>query len=486
MRAPVAGVGLTSAPNRAEENHAWIAQPGDAPIEIRFLEPDEAARLTEAIERSYGESYDAAWAYDPWEIRRRLESGSMRSIVGVDPAGDIVGHLALDRAVPDAPAGHAGQAVVDPRYRGHHLFTTLKAELASWCTAAGILGMYSEATAAHPYSQAANLALGAHETGFLLGYIPSQVSYTAIEKRSVGRRQSVALFWLSTNPAPARVVHPPAWHRAVVADVYEHNGLDRTLAELGATPLLQRASRFTVTDHADHNESTVARRRDGGGHRRRARRGCSTRRRSSAGTSCTSSSRWRTRRRRRCRMAVHDELGVFFGGIVPELRGRRRAPPAVAERGRGGSVRRRGRVGVRPASCWRTCSSASTPSRRPTRPAPWTARRSFGNEAFERDRERGAGPARPDRPRRPRTCRAAAGGPARPPRCPARRRARCASHSCSPMLQRARSGSRRGCAPSRTACRVLAGHDVDERRGRPRTRSRSCAVGRVRRPVVVR
>ena len=123
-------------------------QPGDAPIEIRFLEPDEAARLTEAIERSYGESYDAAWAYDPWEIRRRLESGSMRSIVGVDPAGDIVGHLALDRAVPDAPAGHAGQAVVDPRYRGHHLFTTLKAELASWCTATGILGMYSEATAA--------------------------------------------------------------------------------------------------------------------------------------------------------------------------------------------------------------------------------------------------------------------------------------------------------------------------------------------------
>ena len=62
--------------------------------------------------------------------------------------------------------------------------------------------MYSEATAAHPYSQAANLALGAHETGFLLGYIPSQVSYTAIKEDADGRRQSVALFWLATNPAP--------------------------------------------------------------------------------------------------------------------------------------------------------------------------------------------------------------------------------------------------------------------------------------------
>ena len=156
----------------------------DAPIEIRFLRPEEAARLTEAIERSYGRSYDAAWAYDPEEIRRRLECGSMRSIVGLDPEGEVVGHLALDRPEPTAPAGHAGQAVVDPRYRGHHLFTTLKRDLAAWCTSEGILGMYSEATAAHPYSQAANLALGAHETGFLLGYIPSQVSYTAIEARA--------------------------------------------------------------------------------------------------------------------------------------------------------------------------------------------------------------------------------------------------------------------------------------------------------------
>ena len=35
--------------------------PDDAPVEIRFLEPEEAPRLTEAIERSYGRSYEAAW-----------------------------------------------------------------------------------------------------------------------------------------------------------------------------------------------------------------------------------------------------------------------------------------------------------------------------------------------------------------------------------------------------------------------------------------
>jgi hypothetical protein len=290
----------------------------DAPIEIRFLAPGEAARLTEAIERSYGDTYDAAWAYDPREIGRRILCGSMRSIVGVDPAGDVVGHLALDRARPDAPAGHAGQAMVDPRYRGHHLFTTLKRELASWCTSAGMLGMYSEATAAHPYSQAANLALGAHETGFLLGYIPSKVSYTAIDKRDEGRRASVALFWLATNAAPARVAHPPEWHRDVVNDVYVHNALSRTIVPLEAIPRLDGVTRLTITEHVDHNETTVAIDALGADVvdalgevlENEARLGRDLVHIDLALSDPATAA---------LPLEVHDDLGVFFGGIVPEL-----------------------------------------------------------------------------------------------------------------------------------------------------------------------
>jgi Acetyltransferase (GNAT) family len=292
----------------------------DAPVEVRFLRPDEASRLTEAIERSYGRSYDGAWAYDVDEVRRRLASGSMRSIVGVDPAGEIVGHLALDRPEPTAPAGHAGQAVVDPRYRGHHLFTTLKRDLATWCTSAGLLGMYSEATAAHPYSQAANLALGGHETGFLLGYIPSLVSTTAVTVDAQGHRQSVALFWLATNPAPVRVVHPPAWHRDIVASLYAHNRLERSLVAPGSVPDLAGPTHVTVTEHEDHNEATIAIDRVGAdvvevlgsvlaaeaaGGRDLVHVDLSL---EDPGTAALP-------------LAVHDELGVFFGGVVPELHG---------------------------------------------------------------------------------------------------------------------------------------------------------------------
>jgi GNAT superfamily N-acetyltransferase len=292
----------------------------DAPVEIRFLRPDESARLTEAIERSYGSSYDAAWAYDPDEIRRRLECGVMRSIVGVDPVGEVVGHLALDRSEPTAVAGHAGQAVVDPRYRGHHLFTTLKRDLAEWCTSAGILGMYSEATAAHPYSQAANLALGAHETGFLLGYIPSQVSYTAIKEDEHGRRQSVALFWLTTNPAPSRVVHPPSWHRDIVAAIYAHNALDRDLVDADDVPPLDGVTALTVIVHPDHNEALVTIERIGADvvdvlRATLAEQAVDGRDVVHVELALADP------RTAALPVAIHDELGVFFGGIVPELRG---------------------------------------------------------------------------------------------------------------------------------------------------------------------
>jgi serine/threonine-protein kinase RsbW len=66
---------------------------------------------------------------------------------------------------------------------------------------AGYLGLFSEATAAHPYSQTANIALGAHETGFLLGWIPASVTNNAAQV-SDEHRQSVALFDLKLNDGP--------------------------------------------------------------------------------------------------------------------------------------------------------------------------------------------------------------------------------------------------------------------------------------------
>src|SRR4029450_6990543 len=116
--------------------------------------------------------------------------------------------------------GHSGQAVTMPAARGQHLFTRTKRFLMDWATERGMAGMYSEATAAHPYSQRANIELGAHETGFLLGWIPASVSNNAAE-RPRRRPQSAPLFYMKTNDGHERPVYSPPRHREIVGRTLE-------------------------------------------------------------------------------------------------------------------------------------------------------------------------------------------------------------------------------------------------------------------------
>src|SRR5690606_30094751 len=109
---------------------------------------------------------------------------------------------------------------------------------------------------AHPYSQKANLALGASETGFLLGYIPGTVTYTDIDNAVTARRLSAALFFLSTNDDPGATVHVPPWHRAIVARIADHVGVPRTVASTTPPPL-GGTTRLDIDVRADHAEAFV-------------------------------------------------------------------------------------------------------------------------------------------------------------------------------------------------------------------------------------
>jgi len=131
----------------------------------------------------------------------------------------------------------------------------MKTYMAEWAGDAGMYGLYSEATAVHPYSQRGNLHLGARETGFLLGYIPSSVSYTQIGEGREGRRGSVALFYMRVKDEPGREIYPPVPYREGVRRVVEHNGLRRTVGEV-TQPAIQ-PSRMSVEVRQDHNLAFV-------------------------------------------------------------------------------------------------------------------------------------------------------------------------------------------------------------------------------------
>jgi serine/threonine-protein kinase RsbW len=191
---------------------------------LRLLGPHEGHVLGAAIRAAYGDSYDAAWVYDADEVGRRIAAGTLVSAVAETPDGELLCHEAATITEEDPLVAEVGQAVTLPAARGHHLFPKVKLHLAEWATAAGLRGLFSEATTAHPYSEKANVDLGAKEAGFLLGWIPATVSNDAADPGRAGR-QSVALFYLPLNPGPERLLHVSARHREVVDAIVRECGL---------------------------------------------------------------------------------------------------------------------------------------------------------------------------------------------------------------------------------------------------------------------
>jgi len=219
---------------------------------FRFLQPDEGGLLSDAIRVAYGETYDLRRVYDPAEVSARLAAGTYVSCVAESPEGELLCHEGMSLTGPGDAVGHSGQAVTMPAARGQHLFTRTKRHLMDWAREQGMAGMFSEATAAHPYSQRANIELGAHETGFLLGWIPASVDNDAAGEQRP-RRQSAALFYTKLNDGHERSVYAPERHREIVAQTLELCELRGTLAEPPEEAVSAERTELHVEVDADHN-----------------------------------------------------------------------------------------------------------------------------------------------------------------------------------------------------------------------------------------
>lgn len=223
---------------------------------FRFLDPSEGGILTEAIRVAYGESYDVRWVYDSAEVSARLAAGTYVSCVAETAEGELLCHEGLSLAAPGDAVGHSGQAVTMPAARGQHLFTRTKRFLMDWGRKRGMAGMFGEATAAHPYSQRANIELGAHETGFLLGWIPASVSNDAAGEGRSGR-QSAALFYTKLNDGHDRPVYAPERHREIVGQTLELCELRGALTEPPDDFELNPRTELHVAIEADHNLALI-------------------------------------------------------------------------------------------------------------------------------------------------------------------------------------------------------------------------------------
>lgn len=228
-------------------------------IATRPMRPEEAAELARLVYRCYGYTYPGEFIYYPEKVEAQQRAGLMKSYVACNQRGELIGHLAMTFPRPGAKVVESGQAVVDPRYRGHGLFQRMKVQARDDVAAHQVVGIYSEAVTVHPYSQKGSLDVGAHEVGFLLGYTSGTVSFRNISESDKPRRQSVAFLYLTALTHEPATVFLPASYRDLAQGIYEAAGIQRIVAgDQGAGPAAFPATgHLTASLRPDHNQAIL-------------------------------------------------------------------------------------------------------------------------------------------------------------------------------------------------------------------------------------
>lgn len=212
-----------------ETDRTSVPEPpvSQAEVSVRAAVPGDAVGIARCIYRCYGRTYGSQYMYLPEKLKRMWEQGMLISVVA-EAEGDIVGHLDYWMESAGDPAGQSTDAVVDPRFRGRHLFDQMKGLLVDVTRAAGKLGMISEAVTVHPFTQKGVLAAGGIETGLMLGDLPVDLQFKKIEDR-LPARQSCMLCYLRLNPEPEREAFLPPQHREMLERIVARVGLQRRL-----------------------------------------------------------------------------------------------------------------------------------------------------------------------------------------------------------------------------------------------------------------
>lgn len=225
--------------------------PMDTPVFFRLLNSQEGVALARCLYRVYGYTYKD-FIYYPEKIKIMIEDGRLVSMVALAPDGEIVAHQGLMKSHRDSKVAEITMGAVDPRYRGRKLFERIKAESFTHIKKQGVIGLFVEAVTLHAYSQKANIATGALETGVLLGHVPSEREYKGFSGKALkSSRLATILLYNRLLPEPSRIVFIPDELTLVAAKIYAYGGFKRTFGNAPGPQPVQALSYIEVNAYND-------------------------------------------------------------------------------------------------------------------------------------------------------------------------------------------------------------------------------------------
>ena len=101
---------------------------------------------------------------------------------------------------------------------------------------AQLLGLWSQPTTRHPYSQRMNIARGSTPCGLTLGTTPGRVALRGSSETDHDLRYSCFLYWYRLDEEPPISLWVPSEFEEVVRAIYEERGRDVTIETTCTSP----------------------------------------------------------------------------------------------------------------------------------------------------------------------------------------------------------------------------------------------------------
>lgn len=232
-------------PAEHEAAQAAEAAPGDIDHTARLAVPDDAEAIARLTWRTYGYSYQHDEYYQPERLASMIASGQQVSFVTEVDDGEVVGHSAVLFESADAVVCEAGRAMVDPRFRGHHLMQATHAMWGPLFAERGIIAMLGAAVTAHTRSQQDGPISGVE-----LGFLPP-IAFRGIEGTETQLREAVLAGFIPWAPIPHQEVVLPERDAAMITEIHRAFELERTRVAGGGAPSAGHVTKLDVDVHAD-------------------------------------------------------------------------------------------------------------------------------------------------------------------------------------------------------------------------------------------
>ncbi|MGV3632902.1 MAG: hypothetical protein ACO1NY_01020 [Pseudorhodoplanes sp.] len=231
------------------ETPAEPASPAAIQQDFRIELPgkDDAPGIARCFLAVYGHHYVHADVFAPHRYWARVESGELIPVVARGAAGDIIGHVALERD-SGALVAERGEAVVLPAYRGHHLLERMTELLSAEAPKRGLHGIYAEPLTIHTFSQRNDERAGMPVCAVLLGANPESFRPKDIACPTAGQRQSYLRTFCFVQPPAARTIQAPAPYKDVLLKIYESLGVTVTVAAASGPAFPDSRTAIKVND----------------------------------------------------------------------------------------------------------------------------------------------------------------------------------------------------------------------------------------------